>query len=69
MFVRILRLNFTLPLKRRSAKTVSSLCNDVIGYVSECLQIVCWEGTFQNTFTRMKLAVTVLLICLYISLV
>jgi len=39
MVVRIFRSNFTFYLKLSSLKTVLSLLNDVIGYVSECLQV------------------------------
>ena len=41
MVVRIFRLNFTFRLKLRILKTVLSLLNDIIGFVSECLQVTC----------------------------
>jgi len=41
MVVRIFRINLTFCLKLRSMKRVLSLCNDVIGYFFDCLQVTC----------------------------
>jgi hypothetical protein len=47
-------INFNIFLQLRSLNSVYSLFNCIIGYVSECMQVTCLDGSFEDRFERMN---------------